>query len=67
MKEIVIFLIAAVAFFATAFSAINLGWPPVGFEWAGFVYAFGNLLGSVCSLVAIVLVVRRWRKNRLAQ
>ncbi|MEW6330004.1 MAG: hypothetical protein AB1560_00950 [Pseudomonadota bacterium] len=64
MKVSILFLAAAALFFATAYSAVYLGWPPVGFEGAGFVYFIGNLLGAVLLFIAIVLAMCCWIKGK---
>ena len=61
--------VASAVSFVLAYSVMNLGWPPVGFEASGLVWLLGNVLGGIClvaSLVSFALYsLRHSRSNRI--
>ena len=58
-----LFVLAAVAF-GIGLSAVFLGWPPVGFEAASGVFAYGVILGSIFTLSAIISLILGRFQNR---
>jgi hypothetical protein len=66
MKRTAILLfVVAIAAFGISHSAVNFGWPPIGFEAATLFWGFGVAVGVAALLSAVLFfILHKRRKHR---